>query len=291
MQKLEMKRDDLEIGIESFQNIKLPTRPPWTVEMTKEEVEGQEEEYFKEYVTNVQSQIGASFFEQNLQVWRQLWRVVEMSDVVLVVCDVRNPLLHFPPSLYDYIINQHQKQLILVLNKIDLVDDETVHAWKEYLQATYPEIIITTFSCSPKTESRVNCKRFYRAVGVLDVLEACKNLKIRKNVEIEWDKLLEETKRDLEERERLAVIAVQKAANGRAGNRDIKSKHPRRRKQFENMSSDDDEEENSEAEVDGVTNQVDQLNMEEDKHDSYVTIGLIGQPNVGKSSLIVIINN
>ena len=36
------------------------------------------------------------------QVWRQLWRVVERSDVVCLVADVRNPLLHVPAALYDY---------------------------------------------------------------------------------------------------------------------------------------------------------------------------------------------
>jgi large subunit GTPase 1 len=33
-------------------------------------------------------------FEKNLEVWRQLWRVVERSDVVSQVIDARNPDLY-----------------------------------------------------------------------------------------------------------------------------------------------------------------------------------------------------
>ena len=32
-------------------------------------------------------------FEKNIEVWRQLWRVIEMSDVVVQIVDARNPLL------------------------------------------------------------------------------------------------------------------------------------------------------------------------------------------------------
>jgi large subunit GTPase 1 len=34
-------------------------------------------------------------FEKNLEVWRQLWRVVERSDILLQIVDARNPLLYF----------------------------------------------------------------------------------------------------------------------------------------------------------------------------------------------------
>ena len=30
-----------------------------------------------------------NFFEHNLDVWRQLWRAVEMGDVLVFCCDVR----------------------------------------------------------------------------------------------------------------------------------------------------------------------------------------------------------
>lgn len=33
-----------------------------------------------------------SYFELNLETWRQLWRVIEMSDIVLIIVDIRFPV-------------------------------------------------------------------------------------------------------------------------------------------------------------------------------------------------------
>jgi large subunit GTPase 1 len=36
----------------------------------------------------------ATPFEKNLEVWRQLWRVVEKSDILIQIVDARNPTLY-----------------------------------------------------------------------------------------------------------------------------------------------------------------------------------------------------
>ena len=36
----------------------------------------------------------ATPFEKNLNMWRQLWRVIERSDVLIQIVDARNPLLY-----------------------------------------------------------------------------------------------------------------------------------------------------------------------------------------------------
>ena len=33
-------------------------------------------------------------FEKNIEVWRQLWRVLERSDMLLQIVDARNTLLY-----------------------------------------------------------------------------------------------------------------------------------------------------------------------------------------------------
>lgn len=38
-----------------------------------------------------------SYCELNLETWRQLWRVLEISDIILVIADVR-----YPVSIYRY---------------------------------------------------------------------------------------------------------------------------------------------------------------------------------------------
>jgi ribosome biogenesis GTPase A len=283
--------DSLETSVDSYYPsdclIEFPTRPRWDSTMTKEEVETQEEKYFEKWLHNVKtsySNENLSFFEENLEVWRQLWRVVEMSDIVLVVCDIRNPLLHFPPTLYQFVVKKHRKHLMVVLNKIDLVDDETIHHWKSYFEHQFPGLIVTTFSCDPKSKEarKMNYRRFFRAVGVLDILQACKSLSIPNKVSVDWDSLMESMQEDLEQRDRRAHEAELRALNGRGGNRENKTNHGRRRKQIENQ--DDSDTEGSDDDEELVAD-LEQLTVKEPH--SYVTIGMVGHPNVGKSSLIV----
>lgn len=53
---------------------------------------------FQEYISTLEREFGLkelSYFEMNLETWRQLWRVLEMSDIVLIIVDIR-----FPVCLY-----------------------------------------------------------------------------------------------------------------------------------------------------------------------------------------------
>lgn len=93
-------------------------------------------------------------FEHNLEVWRQLWRVCETSDLLCVLTDIRHPIFHFPPSLYRYVgkldtcertdpsivVHYHKKPLILVLTKADLVPEELVKKWVDYFKTNFPHI-------------------------------------------------------------------------------------------------------------------------------------------------------
>lgn len=50
---------------------------------------------FQEYLENVLEKHGCddlSYMELNLETWRQLWRVLEMSDIVLLITDIRHPV-------------------------------------------------------------------------------------------------------------------------------------------------------------------------------------------------------
>jgi len=103
--------------------VPMPTRPPWRKGASKAEVEGNEERVFREYITKLYNRYGRkklNFFEHNLQVWRQLWRTCERSDLLLVLADARHPLFNFPPSLYDYVVKDLKKPMVLILNKVSL---------------------------------------------------------------------------------------------------------------------------------------------------------------------------
>lgn len=74
-----------------------------------------------------------NIFERNVEVWQQLWRTVEASDVILLVVDVRFPLLHLPISLLRYILVEQQKPCMVVLNKADLVASIVLERWLAFL--------------------------------------------------------------------------------------------------------------------------------------------------------------
>lgn len=55
----------------------------------------------------------------------------------------------FPPSLYKFVVQDEEKNMILVLNKIDLVPPAAVAAWKEFLTRTYPGLQVVYFTSCP----------------------------------------------------------------------------------------------------------------------------------------------
>jgi len=105
-----------------------------------------------------------SHFELNLETWRQLWRVLEKSHILLVILDVRYAPATFPPSLYQY-IKEKGKQMIIVLNKIDLITGELAAAWKNYFQNRYPGIHIVFFTSFP-TYNLVGTKENRRGMKI-----------------------------------------------------------------------------------------------------------------------------
>lgn len=64
------------------------------------------------------------------------WRVTEISQIILVLLDSRCPLLHYPPSLHDYLANH---KVIFVLTKVDITGPACAEAWTDFLRAQYPE--------------------------------------------------------------------------------------------------------------------------------------------------------
>ncbi|KEG10690.1 GTP-binding protein [Trypanosoma grayi] len=74
-----------------------------------------------------------SSYERNLDVWRQLWRTVEQSDVVVIVADMRYPIVHLPLSLLQYVVRECRKPCVVVLNKADLVPRHILDRWMAFL--------------------------------------------------------------------------------------------------------------------------------------------------------------
>jgi large subunit GTPase 1 len=72
-------------------------------------------------------------FEKNLEVWKQLWRVIEKSDLLLQIVDARNPYFFYSEDLEKYIQETSgDKQFILCINKSDYLSQELINHWNDY---------------------------------------------------------------------------------------------------------------------------------------------------------------
>nr|CAD7454161.1 unnamed protein product [Timema tahoe] len=207
---------ELEVAIEDYflPELDFPKRPPWSVDMTRAQLESREHRYFT--------------------------------------------ALMFPPSLYRHVTETLHKAIILVLNKVDLAPPSLVVAWRHYFKENYPELHILTFTSYPSYNLRGNQsnkaglqvrrrrgKMRMAAEGAQKLYEACKTI-VQNEVDLTswYRKISEEMELEYE---------------------------------------------NDDLEVEEVMElkQVDTSFYEHEKYkEGMLTIGCVGQPNVGKSSLM-----
>jgi len=126
-------------ALSDFNTLPIPRRPRWTRDTSVEELNRLEKESFLNWRRAIAEKeeanpdVAVSPFEKNLEFWKQLWRVVERSDVVVQVLDARNPLLFRSEDLEAFVseVGACKKNLVL-LNKADLITEAEMKAWTEY---------------------------------------------------------------------------------------------------------------------------------------------------------------
>lgn len=116
----------------------VPRRPQWDEKTTRQQLDEREREALVEWRRGLASMqenddLLMTPFERNLEVWRQLWRVIERSDLVVQIVDARNPLLFRCEDLEKYVkeVDKRKRNLLLV-NKADMMTLEQRHAWASY---------------------------------------------------------------------------------------------------------------------------------------------------------------
>ena len=116
-----------------FQELSVPRRPAWTKETTPQELDIMERESFLEWRRGIAlkeeqimimqtrggkggkslskdqqdfssniMQLGVTPFEKNIEIWRQLWRVMERCSCIVQIVDARNPLFYLSKDLKRY---------------------------------------------------------------------------------------------------------------------------------------------------------------------------------------------
>ncbi|XP_064107488.1 guanine nucleotide-binding protein-like 1 [Macrobrachium nipponense] len=245
-----LSENEMETGTECFYppGLSYPSRPPWRSNMSKKELDMNENKYFRLFCEKIDkefSKTSLSMYELNLETWRQLWRVTEMSDIMLIIVDARFPVAQFPPYLYHHLVEKENKGIILIMNKADLLPPSLILAWEHYFAQHFPKLIVVPFSSLEGYKGR-KCLLRMAAESALCLVDACQKL-VDDSVNLKpWREKIEE-ERDL--------------ASGDDQSVDIQE-----------------------------TNVVHSQNTAPETYQRYrdgiLTIGTIGHPNVGKSSLI-----
>ncbi|KAG8448678.1 hypothetical protein GDO86_015671 [Hymenochirus boettgeri] len=176
-------------------------------------------------------------------------------------------VLHFSPTLYDYVTQELGRSLVLVLNKTDLSPPSLVAAWKHYFQSKFPKVHVVCFTSYPRhpeeeqDPSAVFKKRrkkrrvWSSALGPNQLLRACEVITTGKVDLTSW--------REKIERDSAALCY--------------------------SVSEDGEQDDDDKAKA-VLSHQITDAELGAPSRELYkdgvLSIGCVGFPNVGKSSLI-----
>ncbi|CAE6412949.1 unnamed protein product [Rhizoctonia solani] len=287
----------------SDQGLTCPRRPKWRYEMTKKEVEKNEEGLFAKWITQTDETVNAwrqanlvpvqgsesilpapTYYERNVEVWRQLWRVCELSSILMLLLDARCPPLHYPPSLDAYIKSlRPARQVILVLTKVDIVGEECAKAWSAWLKNRYggsgvQVVGVQSYEQVSYGEGQGSRMKYQPHMPT----QLRDNL--REALKTAHAALLDPPSMVKEDPERLAKWrpVVRAEVNWEAIGQESDNKP------IAVPVAPDEEKVEAPGEADNTpsNNGDDDAPSKDYSENKFLTVGLIGQPNVGKSSLL-----
>ncbi|RHW72641.1 GTP-binding protein [Trypanosoma brucei equiperdum] len=160
--------DDRVDWLKISELLTIPRRPQWSYDMTAQEVQSLEASAFFEWRRRLaqleeKHKVVMTPYEKNLEVWRQLWRVTERADIVLMILDARNPLV-FRCADFELSVRETMgkagkpKEVVFLLNKSDLLTEEQRRVWADYFTERGEAFIF--FSATPsdsKKKESVHC--------------------------------------------------------------------------------------------------------------------------------------
>lgn len=100
------------------------------------------------------------------RIWGELYKVLDTSDVIIHVLDARYPKLFLSKQILNYIKEKEYKNLILVLNKVDLVPSNITQRNIEILSKHFPTIAMHSKSLH----------NFYGKLDLLNLLRQYKKI-------------------------------------------------------------------------------------------------------------------
>ncbi|KAF3309009.1 hypothetical protein TWF173_011519 [Orbilia oligospora] len=258
----------------------VPRRPDWDESTTPAELERMEKDSFLDWRRGLaelaeNNDLLLTPFERNLEVWRQLWRVIERSDLVVQIVDARNPLHFRSEDLENYVkeIDDDKKNLLLV-NKADMMTQKQRLQWADYFDKEGVDYKFFSAALAKESNEEGDSEDDYEDEEEEDqegLPQGPEDLKESSEEEEGQEKEKEVSKDGAEEDEELSLVAI-------AQKMSVVDEDPRTR-----IITVD------ELEAIFLSHAPAAATTSSDASDSQsrrINVGLVGYPNVGKSSTI-----
>uniref|UniRef100_A0A1A7Y354 Large subunit GTPase 1 homolog n=1 Tax=Iconisemion striatum TaxID=60296 RepID=A0A1A7Y354_9TELE len=269
--------------------LRIPRRPHWDESTTSDVLQQAEKDSFLQWRRELaqleeEQKLILTPFERNLEFWRQLWRVIERSDIVVQIVDARNPLLFRCPDLELYVkeVSPHKVNMLLV-NKADLLTRQQRQVWAKYFEK---EGLMAVFWSALAESNRLDAEE--KGVEVDDpenaesdpeAEKAACNEDSSQKVLDGGEKVEEESDVEEEQQEQETVDEDdwQTCSEGEEEEQEISS--PCNESQSIHNSS-------RLLQKDELLNMFKAVHKGTRTKEGQLTVGLVGYPNVGKSSTI-----
>ncbi|CEP09757.1 hypothetical protein [Parasitella parasitica] len=261
----------------SVDRLSVPRRPQWEKSMTAEQVQRNERESFLNWrrdMATLEDEEGLLLtpFEKNLEVWRQLWRVIERSQLVVQIVDARNPMLFRSADLENYVkeVDENKANLLLI-NKADFLTPKQRKSWADFFDSQGIQYTFFSAAIAAKTLQEEQEEQQRQELKALLKEKEAKNAEREDDEEQEED-FIEQAVKIEEKKEEIEKITdfLSKASLG------VESEEK------------DDERTRVRTTSDLLDLLIEQTPVVKNENGELekMTIGLVGYPNVGKSSTI-----
>ena len=248
----------------------VPRRPPWDETTSPRELDERERESFLDWRRGLaelqeSDDLLMTPFERNLEVWRQLWRVIERSDLIVQIVDARHPLLFRSEDLENYVKEvDGRKRNLLLVNKADMLTLKQRRAWADYFRRRNIDFRFFSAELAREMNEARNAGLSVRAEEASEQFEHTKEQSNEDALDQETQRLdLEDRKLDDKESISIPASAPQ------------------------DTTEEDDTRIITTAELEAVfLHHAPKKEISQENSSRKVSIGMVGYPNVGKSSTI-----
>jgi len=118
--------------------VSIPRRPKWREGMSAQEFASLESEAFMEWRRGLaemahEQSLHMTPYERNIDFWRQLWRCLERSDLIVQIVDARDPDFYHCRDLGRYVDELGgSRSLLLLVNKADFLTPKLRQSWADH---------------------------------------------------------------------------------------------------------------------------------------------------------------